>query len=646
MLQSMVLLAGCIHPTWSCVQQTKRVLGSSDGQHCSFEDSKTYTPVIRQFLQRARQAEGKKYFRAAKNIYEQVLVIAPEHREALVCLACLWNTVNRPQDATATAKRAVDADPKDAATMELYADCLSACGRHKEALQAYEWAVDLAKAGRLPCAKVDCRQCVREDRVHVSMARALYAMGGSYQDAASAIVMNILSGNAAHPQALALYAQIAAGQGMLHDAIRVLLRLLVQQPDSRAVLEAEMGGAEAGDMDAALAFLASVIKDHGAVEASNSMLRESVAAKPANVGYALQLVHGIQLELDYRAALEVVASLLSHCWASPTSLGHSRQPDAMCTRLQLPGASAGLFRLIEQQLRQIIDGSSSHLTWPELEPWEPALHSATWGTTPNDQAFAQYAPQTAHQTVEYSPAQLDFLALLFTAVKVLYTGGALPACCRLVRVLEPLRQASHQPLHHTLIRNETAYFGCIQQLLTEAPPPALPLEGTSRPLFLCGDSHCLAGNFFPHHAFQQTMESLPDGSQVIFLFGEIDCREGLTMAVDKLKYETLEAAMEVLLQIYQDVLLDLMASRRFEVFVHCVAPVLDATRHVVVLFNQLLKKRMQKLSLQLNRLHWLDFSDRLLAANGKDFNPSLNFDGTHMSPRYVSYMNAAFETIS
>ena len=71
--------------------------------------------------------------------------------------------------------------------------------------------------------------------LQVSMARALYAMGGSCQDAASTIVMNILSGNPAHPQALALYAQIAAGQGMLQDAIRVLLRLLVQQPDSRAV---------------------------------------------------------------------------------------------------------------------------------------------------------------------------------------------------------------------------------------------------------------------------------------------------------------------------------------------------------------------------------------------------------------------------
>ena len=67
------------------------------------------------------------------------------------------------------------------------------------------------------------------------MARALHALGGSYQDAASTIVMNILAGNPAQPQALALYAQIAAGQGMLQDAIRVLLRLLVQQPDSCAV---------------------------------------------------------------------------------------------------------------------------------------------------------------------------------------------------------------------------------------------------------------------------------------------------------------------------------------------------------------------------------------------------------------------------
>ena len=37
------------------------------------------------------------------------------------------------------------------------------------------------------------------------------------------------------------------------------------------------------------------------------------------------------------------------------------------------------------------------------------------------------------------------------------------------------------------------------------------------------------------------------------MFGEIDCREGLTMAVDKLKYETVDAAMDVLLTIYKGV---------------------------------------------------------------------------------------------
>ena len=38
--------------------------------------------------------------------------------------------------------------------------------------------------------------------------------------------------------------------------------------------------------------------------------------------------------------------------------------------------------------------------------------------------------------------------------------------------------------------------------------------------------------------------------QVIFMFGEIDCREGLLLAVDKLKYPDLQAAMHVLADIY------------------------------------------------------------------------------------------------
>lgn len=80
--------------------------------------------------------------------------------------------------------------------------------------------------------------------------------------------------------------------------------------------------------------------------------------------------------------------------------------------------------------------------------------------------------------------------------------------------------------------------------------------------------------------------------QLVFMFGEIDCREGLLLAVDKLKYESMEAAMEVLADLYVRVLLKLTQSRRFEIFVHPVPSVLNETRHVVQPFNACLQKKV------------------------------------------------------
>lgn len=76
------------------------------------------------------------------------------------------------------------------------------------------------------------------------------------------------------------------------------------------------------------------------------------------------------------------------------------------------------------------------------------------------------------------------------------------------------------------------------------------------------------------------------------MLGEIDCREGLLLAVDKLKYDTMEQAMAVLIGLYVRVLLCLIAQRRFEVFVHPVPPVLDETRHVVQPFNRALQREV------------------------------------------------------
>lgn len=95
--------------------------------------------------------------------------------------------------------------------------------------------------------------------------------------------------------------------------------------------------------------------------------------------------------------------------------------------------------------------------------------------------------------VEYSDTQLDFLALLFTVVKLLYIGGALSRCAPVVQLLDAATKASAHALHKTLVRNEAAYFGCVKQLILDFPPPPQPQSPQPKPLYLCGDSHCLSG---------------------------------------------------------------------------------------------------------------------------------------------------------
>lgn len=41
--------------------------------------------------------------------------------------------------------------------------------------------------------------------------------------------------------------------------------------------------------------------------------------------------------------------------------------------------------------------------------------------------------------------------------------------------------------------------------------------------------------FYPKTGFEKVMESIPNNSSVILIFGEIDCREGISLAVEKCK---------------------------------------------------------------------------------------------------------------
>ena len=78
---------------------------------------------------------------------------------------------------------------------------------------------------------------------------------------------------------------------------------------------------------------------------------------------------------------------------------------------------------------------------------------------------------------QFSDDDLDALALLFAAVKILYLGGAVSRAQTLVAAIEPTRRAAAKPLHETTIRNEHAYYCCVAQILAVDPrsaPPAYP----------------------------------------------------------------------------------------------------------------------------------------------------------------------------
>ena len=89
--------------------------------------------------------------------------------------------------------------------------------------------------------------------------------------------------------------------------------------------------------------------------------------------------------------------------------------------------------------------------------------------------------------------------------------------------------------------------------------------------------------------------------------------------------------------IYVSRLTSLASSRSFRVLVHPVPPVLDATRHIVKLFNTSLRKAVQAKP----SLHWLDFFGGLLSPDGEALADGLALDGTHLHPSYVSLLEAA-----
>eukprot|EP00931_Biecheleriopsis_adriatica_P068300 TRINITY_DN42275_c0_g1_i1.p1 TRINITY_DN42275_c0_g1~~TRINITY_DN42275_c0_g1_i1.p1 ORF type:complete len:905 (-),score=230.45 TRINITY_DN42275_c0_g1_i1:49-2763(-) len=258
---------------------------------------------------------------------------------------------------------------------------------------------------------------------------------------------------------------------------------------------------------------------------------------------------------------------------------------------------------------------------------------------------------------------------------------------RLSVLLEKSRQGHN--LHMTPVRNEHAYFACIRDILekssndvrTEAPLSTIYVVGDSHVLPTAWQTidlpgkdgahatrHVLVPNvvtgvkiwhlrdksaFYTKTAFWDRISSLPKGAPVIFVLGEIDCREGILRAVQQGKHSSIEAALRAVVEVYFEVLKQVRKKLpSSQIFIHPVPNVLVETRSLTVAFNILLhsdesQSIFSKLGVKLLSLASV-FKDHPNGPPSLDANElsklelldDVKLDGTHMSPSYVSSLLA------
>jgi len=221
-------------------------------------------------------------------------------------------------------------------------------------------------------------------------------------------------------------------------------------------------------------------------------------------------------------------------------------------------------------------------------------------------------------------------------------------------------------LHKTIIRNQNSYFLYISALLKYFPQNE-SIQDNDEKIYLCGDSHSLALSwhllkgkilvpklvtgmkcwhmreetlFFTKTNFDNVINTIPQSATVIFIFGEIDCREGIIGAVEKCKYDSIEQGIKFTADIYLNAIKNLIKKKEITAMMHPVPPVLDVTRQFVTGFNEYLRNEIPKINN--SKLIFMDFADDLLSTDKLRFNTEYNLDNTHMAPTYIKLLEKYF----
>lgn len=446
---------------------------------------------------------------------------------------------------------------------------------------------------------------------------------------------------------------------------------------------------------AAYAFIGTIAKEHSAIPQCIGLFSLALKFRPQSASYALNLMHAIEIQGEYESALASIKEFLK---MNPSM--RAGKKGVSCKEL-LDACDERVVEVSEQgrAVLWVDDGNGGYCTIHKISP-SPA---GTSMLTPDDASTPWHSSNAEKEA--YDDDALDLIAIGFTMIKLLYLQGNLQALPALYRTMEPTRMMSKTSIHTTSIRNEHAYYQSIAQILSfrakscqglsidgqvNSDDGAAPYlrdvtticcnpfthpsftQAAKNPIYAVGDSHCLScawavvvvngaprlivpklvtgvkhwhlrqeSDFYPKFNFKTALSSIPDKASVMFIIGEIDCREGILLAVERDKYSSVQEGMKSTVAIFMKVVTGLIKTKKLDVFLHPVLPMLPETRSLVVAYNALYKDAAQKLALTTPSLKWLNFFEALFTPDTLDVRPDLPMDGTHISPVYCQLVEQA-----
>ncbi|KAL9658274.1 hypothetical protein ABK040_015597 [Willaertia magna] len=633
-----------------------------------------------------------KQYKKSIEAFEELKNLNIDYKGCINNLGTIYLTVEKYDKAIQYLEEYLKLNELDIYTYSKLGQAYYGSGRYKEALNYFYNAAQILEKifEKLKVEKIgNLNPQEIKDQYHslkVHIGKCLIQMGD--KQSGFSCFASVLKENEQNKEALMEYGKYLFNENNdSEEVINVMLRVLVKDQENREaksliskVIKKEgtdlllnvisQGRKLEVSMAPAIAWIALIVKEHSCIDESVKLYREALKLEPSNISHLLNLVHTLEIDIKYAEALIESKKFCENNLSMGVGGLTSKEIISFLNQID--------FNIVKDPIQNKDEVCQNYYSGQHAKEFAENYEMKwidNYGSVVvakkdlsnfNEEEFKKQIDLKVKGQKPYTQNQLDFIALACTIVKMCYISGFISILPNFIAIVE--KERMKRDLHTTQIRNEQAYLCTISQLLSGYIMKNIPVTNVTNieqnHIFMLGESHCLSpayqtikwndkpyillpkivtgckcyhlrneSDFYPKRNFVSCIKTIPKGSTVIFMFGEIDCREGIWAAIEKLRYKNIQEGISTTLEYYMNELKK--HKDNFNMFIHPAPPVIDITRETVLLFNINLKAQCMK-----HGFKYLDFVEDLLT-NNISLKKELILDGTHMNSNYVKYLEKA-----